>query len=466
MSEPANPLPSGIEELRIVIMRRVTVVMAAVATLVTLGMLIGGAPPIAAGLLFSGIIISVVGHLFARSGRGLASVGVVVFGVPVIALVFMSMLDDPVLAFGGIEILFVLTLLSGFLSSPRVHLVYLAVGSAVMFIAPVIRLERGVVEAINIPAAFTDIAHFGLLWFGAAFLSGTLRRTEEALTSRLIEIGDVVGSARRVAHGNLTKVEVQEGDDDARTVMSEMVDGLRDIVIEVRDGVEILRSSAASLGTMTDQHEKGATNQASAVFETQETIESLATSAERIASTSAAVLSNAESTLERSEDATDSMRQLQNSVGSINELLESIKDVANKSEVLALNASLEGVKAGEAGRGFSLVATEMQRLAENTMGMVGRVKVLTENIDEASGRTLGAISDTNRLAGDTTRAAREISMTTRQQGTGAHQVVEAMRDISMVTSEFASASKASSAAVDELQKLAERLQERLQRFTL
>ncbi len=465
MPQPVSSPVSEIDELRVVIMRRLTVVMAVLAALVTLGLFLGGAPPIAVGMLFLGILISTGSHMLARANRGLEAVGVIIFGIPLIALVFMSTATDPVLAYGGVEILFVMTLLSAFLSSPRVNTVFVGVGIAVLVVSPIVRSQGATMSGMALQAIFTDVVHFSLLWFGATFLSRTLRETQNALTSRLVEIGDVVGTAKRVAQGDLTQLEAEE-DDDARAVMVEMVDGLRDIVVEVRDGVEILRSSAASLGTMTDQHQKGATNQASAVFETQETIESLATSAERIASTSADVLSNAESTLKRSEDATDSMRQLQNFVGSINELLEAIRGVANKSEVLALNASLEGVKAGEAGRGFSLVATEMQRLAENTMGMVGRVKVLTESIDDASGRTLAAISDTNRLAGDTTRAAREISMTTRQQGTGAHQVVEAMRDISAVTGEFASASKASSSAVDELQGLAARLQERLERFTL
>ena len=160
------------------------------------------------------------------------------------------------------------------------------------------------------------------------------------------------------------------------------------------------------------------------------------------------------------------MNALRRHVDDINGLLESIKEVANKSEVLALNASLEGVKAGEAGRGFSLVAGEMQRLAENTMQTVQGARGLTDDIGQSTKMTVAAINEATKLAEETTQAAREISLTTQQQGSSARQIVEAMQDVAAVTNEFATVSAQSAKAIDELESLAKRLQEVAHRFQL
>ena len=87
----------------------------------------------------------------------------------------------------------------------------------------------------------------------------------------------------------------------------------------------------------------------------------MASSAHKIAESSNDVLKNAELTLETHDIVGHRIAALIDHTQRINELLELIKNVSNKSEILALNAALEGVKAGEAGRGFSLVAAQMQR---------------------------------------------------------------------------------------------------------
>src|SRR4029077_20627123 len=102
----------------------------------------------------------------------------------------------------------------------------------------------------------------------------------------------------------------------------------------------------------------------------------------------------------------------------ISEILEVIKDIANKSDLLALNAALEGTKAGEAGRGFSLVAAQMQRLAENVMGSVQDIKKLVADIRDASQAAVLATEEGTKLADATTEMARQIRLITQQQQTG------------------------------------------------
>ena len=73
-------------------------------------------------------------------------------------------------------------------------------------------------------------------------------------------------------------------------------------------------------------------------------------------------------------------------VQQIGKIVEFINGVADKSDLLALNAELEGTKAGEVGRGFSLVAAEMRRLAENVLESTKEIEGLIEEIREATQR--------------------------------------------------------------------------------
>ena len=300
----------------------------------------------------------------------------------------------------------------------------------------------------------------------SAAASGVIRRfidhRNAEVANRMADIGRLVEQAKRITRGDLTgRVE---GEDELAEVMREMSTSLRDVVEQVQKSASVLGSSASQIAAMSVQQGRGAVHQASAVSETRETIQSLATSARKIAESARGVLANAESTLKNNEIAGERINALTGHTRRINELLEFIKDVSNKSELLALNAALEGTKAGEAGRGFSLVAARMQRLAESTMATVKDVKGLITDITSATNATVLSMEDATKLAADTTRAAREISLITQQQGSSVEQVVEAMADIATVTGEFAGGSEDTQAATEELRKVSEALAETINRF--
>jgi methyl-accepting chemotaxis protein len=316
----------------------------------------------------------------------------------------------------------------------------------------------------GVVSASANVALFVLAWAIASLVSNHYHENAQLLHQRLQDIDAVVVQAQRIAIGDLSG-EVN-GTNDVSRVIRGMLDGLRAIVTQVQDGVQILGSAAGELAAMATQQQRGATEQASAVTETRTAMESVADSARKIADSSNDVLRNAESTLETHDVVSHRIGALIDHTQRINELLELIKSVSNKSEILALNAALEGVKAGEAGRGFSLVAAQMQRLAESTMLTVKDVKALMSDIDSATNATVLSIEQANKLAADTARTARGISLTTQQQKTAIEQIVMAMKEIGSVTDEVASGSDESIAAVTEIRQLSERLAKSVHRFVL
>jgi methyl-accepting chemotaxis protein len=96
----------------------------------------------------------------------------------------------------------------------------------------------------------------------------------------------------------------------------------------------------------------------------------------------------------------DAIAKLSKRVERIGTVVEVIDEIADRSDLLALNAALEGAKAGDAGRGFSIVAAEMRRLAENVMESTKEIKNLITEIREATHAAKEASDGNKKMAGE------------------------------------------------------------------
>ena len=224
---------------------------------------------------------------------------------------------------------------------------------------------------------------------------------------------ELVRAAREVSAGNLS-VEVEHTGDlhDAFRLMveqlREMVDRLRTTAVEVTSATSEIHASMEHQAGLAERH-------ASEVEQANQTIYSLADAANDIDQLSGQVRSYAEANLMTIDHMVTKIEQLGEQASGIGELLEQIREVASRSDLLALNGSLEATRAGEAGRGFALVAAEMRRLAERITGVVADVRERVEDIDRAGVETVAATEQGRRLANDTADVARRISELSRAQ---------------------------------------------------
>jgi len=253
---------------------------------------------------------------------------------------------------------------------------------------------------------------------------------------------------------------------DLSAAVNQLIDGQDELVTQISETAVQLNSAAGEFLANARQQERGASEQSSGVEEIRRTMESLLDSAREIGRASNDVLGNAENTQQNSQLVSERIAALSQHSERIAEILEVIKDIANKSDLLALNAALEGTKAGEAGRGFSLVATQMQRLAENVMGSVRDIKELTATITEATQATVLATEGSTKLSANTTQSVRQISLIIQQQQTGTEQATRAIDDVSQVAEQTASASKEIVSSAMDLQAQSERLASLIGRFKL
>ncbi|MEM9695810.1 MAG: methyl-accepting chemotaxis protein [Myxococcota bacterium] len=409
-------------------------------------------------------VVSAVSLALARSHRSNASVATMTYGIAAVCLGYRIQVEDMLFTRLAVEALIMLGVFSGCLAPRRINLGFATTGVIIHAITTYVEAGR-VAEPLHAwSIGLGDVSVFVVTWSAATVAAGHLRTNDRALRARLAQIGDVIAQADRIATGDLSaKVEA---DDAVAVVVQRMQEGLRRIVLEVQDGVRVLGSSSSQVESMTIESERGAARQAVAVQQTTRTIEVVNAQARQIATASGSVLENAESTLAHSEIARARMKHLHDHSDRIEELLDKINHVARRSEILALNAALEGSRAGRAGRGFSLVAEQMKNLAGSTSSAVVDVKELITSVATSNRETALAVEATTTLAANTARSARAIGELTDEQVTTLQQVLEASSEISRVAQASVTGVNDTRQAIAGLHRLATRLDEAAHRFTV
>jgi len=363
--------------------------------------------------------------------------------------------------------------------------------------------QRGVADDLR-AAGQVEVASVSALALAVALLTAFAAGTVIARPMR-----SVAEEATRIAAGKVDAPRPLPADDEVWALCAAftlMQAHLLRLLSELKRAGDQIGGTTDEILTTSARHEEGATEQATALNETSATTEELARSARQIAENAGSVADIAQNTLKVAKEGqdgadafgramgrmeqdnraiADAVIKLNKRVQQIGRIVEFINGVADKSDLLALNAELEGTKAGEVGRGFSLVAAEMRRLAENVLESTKEIEGLIEEIREATSAAVAAteagvratetggalarevtqsLREIVELAGQTSDAVRAISLATQQQQTGTDQLAETMADILRVTQQSLAATKQVSSANVDLGGLSQELKEVVGRF--
>ncbi|HEX2690325.1 MAG TPA: HAMP domain-containing methyl-accepting chemotaxis protein [Kofleriaceae bacterium] len=246
----------------------------------------------------------------------------------------------------------------------------------------------------------------------------------------------------------------------------DQVNSLRDIVGHIAQSALQLAGAATEMYAAAQEQEATAQQQSIGVEEVAQTMESLLAAATHVTESTTGVLTRAERTRETTLRTAERIAELSAHAGRIGEILDVIREIADRSDLLALNASLEGARAGEAGRGFALVANEMRKLAERVTASVTDIKKLVADVRGSVSATVIATEESTKLAEGTAESARQINMVTQQQRSGTEQAGQSMRDVaSMITQSLAATQQIRSLAED-LKVQADNLTKLVARFRL
>ncbi|CAM3650096.1 methyl-accepting chemotaxis protein [Pseudomonas wadenswilerensis] len=241
---------------------------------------------------------------------------------------------------------------------------------------------------------------------------------------------------------------------------------LRDLITGIRDGVTQIASAAEELSAVTEETSAGVNSQkvetdqvATAMHEMAATVQEVARNAEHASEAAteadgqaragdqvvAEAIRQIERLAEEVHRSTEAMGQLQQESQKIGSVMDVIKSVAEQTNLLALNAAIEAARAGEAGRGFAVVADEVRGLAQRTQKS-------TEEIEElVAGLQSGTQQVANVMLGSRNLTDSSVELT-RKAGASLESITRTVSNIQSMNQQIAAAAEQQSAVAEQISR--------------
>ncbi len=283
----------------------------------------------------------------------------------------------------------------------------------------------------------------------------------------IVPVRNIRDGLHRIAEGDLSvKLETNSTDDIGQTIvqMNSMTAAFSQMINSISASAKHVVSSVSVLKDRSIQTAEGAKNQslqasqiATAAEEMSQTITDIARNASIASETSAEAMETANKGKEVADGAVTTVNgvytstlelasmveRLNNRVGEIGDIVTVIKDIADQTNLLALNAAIEAARAGEQGRGFAVVADEVRKLAERTIKATAEISEKISAVQTESEQTTKSMED---ASGQVTKATDYI----REVGDSLNHIVVAVERVRDQITQIATAVDEQSAASEEV----------------
>jgi methyl-accepting chemotaxis protein len=349
------------------------------------------------------------------------------------------------------------------------------------------------------------------LGVGLVVLVGCLLVVAALARVLIVPLERLARAAAGIAAGDLRQqIDISGTDEvgDLARSFATMAEVLATLLKDLRGAASDMEREATNVLATSSQQSAMANEQASAIHETGATVAEIAQTSKQATSFADTVISGTSrsdalsaegqkvvsESVAAMEKLSEQVKAIALAITDLNEqtlqigdIITTVKDVAEQSNLLALNASIEAAKAGDQGRGFAVVAMEMRTLAEQSKMAANQVRALLGEVqkgtraavtatEEGSRRALAAMELAQRageaivglsdLIRDSSLAARQIAGNTRQQTIGVEQIAAAMNELTIAMQDNVEGTKRIEQVAGNLSTLSKRFSDLVGKYQL
>jgi methyl-accepting chemotaxis protein len=381
--------------------------------------------------------------------------------------------------------------------SSKIILTCIVLGSILLGIGLGLFISRAISNPLNKTMDFAQSVAKGNLDESCSVSSrDELGQLAEALRRMVANLKEKIAEAiqkSELAQQQTQRAQLAMSDaEQAKQLAESKAEDILSAAQKLENVVEIVTSASEELSAQIEQSSRGAEEQARRIGETATSMEEMNATVLEVAKNASNAAHTADQAKVKAEEGSKVVSQvvqgidqvqhhsqeMKNDMGSlgkqaegIGQILNVISDIADQTNLLALNAAIEAARAGEAGRGFAVVADEVRKLAEKTMTATKEVGSAIrgiqdgtrKNIDnvERAGKTIEEVTKLANTSGEslreivtlaevTTDQVRSIATASEEQSSASEEINHSIEDVNRVSMETSEAMRQSAQAVGEL----------------